>query len=96
VTERDAAEKKNRKQNCENKKDSAMSLAERLDHRWGFLSSGGSVFPPIHRLKSNGQKAAQPGKIKRRKPRLELTAWGSAHLTPIVTKASEKTNPMDM
>jgi hypothetical protein len=94
MAERDAAEKKNRKQYCEDEKDSVMNFTERLDHRCGFLSSGGSGFPPIHRRRSKGQKAAQPGKISSRKPRLLPTAWASTRFTPMATKASEKTNPM--
>src|SRR5882672_4927218 len=45
-----------------------VNFAEGLNHRCGFLPSGGSAVLEIHRRSRRGQRAAEPGKIKTRKP----------------------------
>jgi len=93
VAERDAAEKKNGKQNRKNKKDSAMDFAEWLNHRCGFLSSGGSSLPETHRRTNRGQNATDPGKIRKRNPTLLPIACESIRFTPTVTNARAKATP---
>jgi len=93
VAERDAAEKKKRKRNRKKEKDSTMGFAERLNHRCGFLSSGGSSFREIHRRNNRGQNATDPGKIRTRNPTLLPIACESTRFTPTVTNAKAKATP---
>src|SRR6266496_924071 len=83
-------------QRDQNRKDAECPTVpgpERLDHRCGFLSPGGSLAPLSQRLSSKGQNAMTPGIMIRRNPNLVPFASGSSRLTPALTKASENKNP---
>ena len=96
MAENDPADNQIGDQQREKDKETMVGLAERLNHRCGFLSSGGSLFPAIHRRSNSGQKATEPGKIKMRNPKLLPMDCESTRLVPIVTKAMAKTTPREM
>lgn len=95
MTEGDPADKQNWQQQREKDKESTVDLAERLNHRCGFLSSGGSLFLPVHLRSKSGQKATEPGKIRMRNPKLLRMACESTRLTPFVTNAMAKPTPRE-
>src|SRR6266446_4193669 len=67
-----------------------MNFTEGLNHRCGFLSSGGSLVRVIQRQSRRGQNAAEPGKIKTRKPTPLPIACESMRFTPVVTRQSRR------
>src|SRR5271165_5136508 len=93
MARQEAPDEEDWQRNSEREENDAMCPAKRLNHRCGFLSSGGSAVPLAQRRSRNGQRATEPGKIKTRKPTPVPTACESIRFTPTHTNATAKTTP---
>src|SRR5438128_1901086 len=94
MSRRQAGNEQNWQYDSEKEENNPVCLSKRLNHRCGFLSSGGSVLPLAQRRSSSGQNATEPGKIKIRKPMPVPTVCESIRFTPMHTNATVKTIPI--
>src|SRR5215470_9966542 len=93
MSQRYSVDEKNWQGDSEREENSPMHFSKRLNHRRGFVSSGGSTIPLAQRCSSSGQNATEPGKIRIRKPTPVATDCESIRFTPTHTNTTAKTTP---